>query len=73
MGEAVPERVHRHGLVYPGNHCGLFDRFLDHRLVQVMSSDDTGARVRGERATGKDPEPGQFAPGVRIPAFEGVG
>jgi hypothetical protein len=44
-GEAVPQRVYRHGLqdACPGR--GPLDSLLDDGVTHVMASDDAGARI----------------------------
>jgi len=70
--KAVPEGVYGKRLVDPGLRSRCFDGLLDDRITDVMPSDDSGTGVGRQRVTGKDPEPSELAPRIRVLALQRV-
>ena len=71
-GETVTKRVNRNRFVDARHLCRHLDRLLNDRVAHVMPTDDTGARVGGQRPARKHPEPGELPAGIRILAVQGI-
>ena len=57
--------------VSPGISCGLFDGFLNHRLVEVVAADGVGSRIGAAGAGGEDVLPAPVGGGFGVLAVEG--